>query len=213
MTVMNLSGTSGTYGGTVFTGIGLYNLPSSVCLVSSGTTCATSPVQSTMSGPTRTSNTGSPTAWWVQNDKQIGGGVLLDLVGQTGKNNSTINEGIASNCLPNALPGGKNNLWMNPTCGTAGVTNPTLNGGSVTFSFHVNQSWNLASAQLLVKGQNGPNGQSTQCFTGTTPNGQPANCFSTVPEPTSLALFASGLVGLSGAGLLRRRRGRDVGNG
>lgn len=211
MTVMNLSGTNGTYGGTIFTGIGLYNVPSNVCLVS-GSVCATTPVQSAMSGPTAASNKGTPSAWYVQNDKQIGGGIKLDLVGQTGNNTSTINNGIADNCLLSAVPGGKNNFWMDPACGTAGVQNPGTNGGFVVFSFHVNQSWNLDNTELLVKGQNGPNGQSTECFTGTSPNGQAANCF-TVPEPTTVALLASGLVGLSGAGLLRRRRGSDVGNG
>ncbi len=212
MTVMNLSGTYGTYAATVFTSIGLYNIPSSVCLVSGGV-CATSPVQTAMSGPTRASNPGTPSAWYAQNNKQTGGGIQLDLGAQSGQNSSTVDNGLAGNCDLANLPGGSNNLWMNPVnppCGTTGVANPGTNGGFVVFSFSVNQPWDLTNTQLLVKGQNGPNGQSTQCFTGTSPNGQPANCF-TVPEPVTVSLFATGLLGMGGVGMLRRRRrDRDI---
>ena len=208
--VSNLSGTHSTYGGTIFGGLGLYNVPQSVCVVNSHGLCTVEPVQTVMSGPSRTSNRTATTPWWVQNDKQLGGGIMLDLVARSGPNTPNVNEGIASNCLLNAVPRGSNNFWMNPTCGTTGVTNPTLNGGLVVFSFHVSQGWNPSTTQLLVKGQNGPNGQSTQCFTGPGQNGQSANCFAfTAPEPVSIVLLGSGLLAVGGLGWVRRRRPND----
>ena len=191
MSVRNLSGLFGTYGGTVFTGIGLFNVPTSVD--------ATQSQVSAMSGPVRTGD--SPAAWYIRNNKQIGGGIQLDLVGQSNANNGAINNGIASNCLLGALPNGKNKLWMNPTCGTTGVTGASINGGFVVFSFNVDETWDPSvGTELLVKGQNGPNGASTECITG--PHG---NC-GVVPEPVTMALLATGLTGMGGLGLIRRRR-------
>lgn len=208
MRVWNLAGTNGSYGGTVFTGVGLFNVPSGVsAVVNSGNT----PTYVTaMTGPTRGSD--NPSAWLIKNNKQIGGGVQLDLVGTTP---SGIGDGIASNCLLGALPGGTNQLWMNPTCGTNGVTNPTTNGGWVEFSFAVTQTWDPSQGtELLVKGQNGPNGQSTECIT----SGQQLNCYpftpppppppppQVAPEPISMTLLGTGLLGIGGAGLRRRRK-------
>lgn len=203
MRVWNLSGLNGTYGGTVFTGVGIFNVPAGVAATSSVTA---------MSGPVRGSDT--PANWVVNNATQIGGGINLNLVGTTGNG---VKDGIASNCAPaGSLPGGSNNFWMNPTCGTTGVTNPTLNGGFVVFSFTVTQTWdpNAAGTELLVKGQNGPNGMSTECITGT---GQNSNCGpnvppppppppQVVPEPITMTLLGTGLLGLGGAGLRRRRK-------
>lgn len=193
MRVWNLSGLFGTYGGTVFTGIGLFNVPTTVD--------ATEGLVSAMSGPVRTGDT--PSTWYVQNNKQIGGGVQLDLVGQANSNSSNVNNALASNCLPSALPGGTNEFWMNPTCGTGGVDGASINGGFVVFSFNVDETWDpAAGTELLIKGQNGPNGDSTQCITGAG-----GNC-NVIPEPVSMVLLGTGLLGMGGAGLIRRRRSK-----
>lgn len=193
LSVRNLSGLYGTYGGTVFTAIGLFNVPPGVDAI-----VPASGYVNSMSGPTRGSNT--PTAWTLSNDKQVGGGVWLDLAGSI----NGVNNGIASNCLPGALPGGANQLYMTPTCGDAGVTNPRLNGGWVVLSFNITETWdpNAAATELLVKGQNGPDGMSTECITG-------RNC-EVVPEPFTMALLGGGLAGMGGIGLLRRRRRQAV---
>jgi len=196
MRVWNLSGLFGSYAGTVFTGVGLYDVPSAVDAIIPSNGLVTS-----MTGPIRAGD--SPARWQIANNKQIGGGIRLDLVSGTF---SSVNNAIASNCNASLLPGGQNQLWMNPTCVTGGVTNPSLNGGYVEFTFSVTQTWDPnTGTELLVKGQNGPNGLSTECFTGTSPNGQPANC-SAVPEPVSMVLLGTGLVGMAGARLARRRR-------
>lgn len=182
MTVQNLSGTAGTYAGTIFTGIGLYNVPAGVS--ASGTTVS-------VSGPARPGDT-PPSAWTLANNKQIGGGINLDLASYI----NGVNGGIASNCDPSLLPGGTNQLYMTNAC--SGPTN------SVTFTFNVSYAggtvWDPSTTQLLIKGQNGPNGMSTECFTG--PNG---TC-TTTPEPISMILLASGLGGVALPAWRRRRR-------
>lgn len=200
MRVWNLSGLHGTYGGTVFTSVGLFNVPTAVYAVIPSNGLVTG-----MSGPTRTGD--SPSAWRIRNNTQVGGGVQLDLVGSTPNG---IDDGIASSCAPaGSLPGGTNSLWMSPTCGAGGVTDPTLNGGFVVFSFTVTQTWdpNASGTELLVKGQNGPNGASTECITGT---GKNNNCAppppQVVPEPITMTLLGTGLIALGGASLRRRRK-------
>jgi hypothetical protein len=75
----------------------------------------------------------------------------------------------------------------------------------VVFSFatqaHALTQADLDAAVLLVKGQNGVNGQSTELIC-------PSGTCTTTPEPVSIALVGTGMVGLA---VLRRRRKPRIG--
>ncbi len=189
--VWNLSGFFGSYANTVFTGIGFENV---------GTAAGVSG-SLTMSGPVRPGNT--PSQWVIKNSKQIGGGVNLDMV-STVPQGSSVNSSIASDCAnPAQLPSGSNQLWQNPCAMPGGLSDP----GWIVMNFQITGTWDLTNTFLLVKGQNGPNGASTECITG----GSSQNCadFGVVPEPITIALLGTGLAGVGGAGWLRRRRKHD----
>ncbi|MHC4822335.1 MAG: PEP-CTERM sorting domain-containing protein [Planctomycetota bacterium] len=101
---------------------------------------------------------------------------------------------LSNACDPANLPDGSNDLWQNP-CAT-GL--PGVNAaGWITMNFQVQGTWDLATTEMLIQGQNGPDGMSTQCITG-------ANC-SVVPEPSTVLLLGTGLLGITGFGLRRRR--------
>jgi hypothetical protein len=188
LSVRNLSGMWGTNGGTVFTGIGLANVPPGTrAMVPDGG------LVSGMSGPTRGGD--APNRWMLINpEKPIGDGIWLDMATAT----RGVGNGIASSCGNGSLPGGVD-LYMTATCGRDGVTNASMNRGWVTISFDVNETWDPATSgtELMIKGRTA-DGAQTLCITG-------ENCGAAdvVPEPFTIALVGSGLAGI---GLLRRRR-------
>ncbi|MDX2120066.1 MAG: hypothetical protein SF070_03270 [Gemmatimonadota bacterium] len=171
MKVTNLSGTQGTYANTIFTQMGVWNLPKG------------------------TSYSGSFTAV-DQNGTPLGGW-------QTGTN------GLSGAGIQKDVRG------VDPT---QGINGGLASGGTYVFSFTlsgVNNALDLSTVGFALHGQAGPNGCSTKLVIGADGSGNtpsnPGNCViipppppTVTPEPISMTLLATGLVGVGIAG--RRRR-------
>lgn len=192
--MINASGLFGTYGGTVFTKIGFFNTGSATALGSS-LTMLNSPVRGTDTPPPL--ELVDP----VLNSDKIGG-VDMDIVIEAG--GPGLNGGIASGCGNSLLPGGQKEFYQTGF----GASNDCIDefsqlamANAVEVSFDITGTWDLENSEFAIMGQNGPNGQSTQCITG-------RNC-SVVPEPLTMVLMGTGLAGLAGAGAISRRRRED----
>ncbi len=158
------------------------------------------PVGSTVSGMTGYIN--GPSPWALFNNQQPNGGgqITLDFLAATASNRagnpvSTSNNGIVNSCSALA---GSGKYWVSQCGGGTGV--------SFSFSVVSTSGWDLSQSQLYYKVQNGPNGNSFECLTGS--SGGTACGTTTTPEPVTLTLLATGLGGVALPALRRRRRRR-----
>ena len=148
----------------------------------------------------------------------FGSGALTGLTSFSCVSDPTCNWEFDSNL--NGLPGYAGGARYTGSGGSvnSGLNPPNPSGAGqftqVTLVFSTNPTIDFSSATFGLHGQGGPNGCSTKLFVtnGGGPNTVTStnSCFgpptTPVPEPMSMALVATGLVGLGGAGLIRRRR-------
>jgi hypothetical protein len=132
---------------------------------------------------------GNPSAQWLINNKPIGGQVEFSAGLSSGPGTSNGTDGGILGCDPSdANP---TNYFQ--TCGS----------GAVTFSFRTTSIWSADNSEFAFKIQaTDIDGNSYECRTEDT-GGEHACVPSTVPEPVTTALLATGLAGF---GYIQRRR-------
>jgi len=189
--VWNLSGNSAatygtnTYAGSIFRGIGFYNVSGAQVNTGAGLS---------VTGPAYGSTT--PGNWKMAN----GGTNVFAVVFRT-NNGGGLSNGIASGCATSGQLPSSTNLYANPCNTSLGSLN-----NYVTFSFKITGSWDPNTSDISLRYANGPNNTNGECWTGPTTGVAAANCTTVTPEPVTMSLLATGLAGMGGAGLIRRRK-------
>jgi hypothetical protein len=176
----------GNYAGSILDGIALFNLPAGVAVNTGSLTVA---------GPGATAGHG-----WTLNNYSSVGAFAVDA--RNGANHA-LTGGIGSGCAaPGLMNGAPANLMVNPCTSTTGL------GNWVTFNFQVTGSWDPANADIGLRSYNSNTGETSDFWTGISPNGTPGIATTVTPEPVTMTLLATGLAGMGGAGLVRKRRNR-----
>lgn len=189
MQISNLSGTNGSYAGSLFAQIGLDNLFFTPPAVTISNVVVTQGASTVCSNPTN-NQSGGANCWSVAQNQSAAGGIKVDLLGNT---SNGVNLSASSACS------GQNNYIY--TC---------LGSAPVTISFDINKNFDPSQiGDVYIKAQ-GALG-STECETGTAV-GASLQCSTppttATPEPTTMTMLGTGIAAMVAE--VRRRRKKGV---